>query len=201
MTKSMPTLGTILMAAVLAASGSWVTPAFADAPVARTGQTTSFFVGDDGAMQAGVPWPTPRFKDEGNGTVEDTLTDLIWLKNANCFGLMNWSQALEAVSTLASGMCGLTDDSVAGNWRVPNVKELQSLIDFGFFGPALSNAAGTAHWEENDAFSGVQSAAYWTSTTYAGAPDGVYSVVLDVGYTFVDTKESTVRVWPVRDRQ
>jgi hypothetical protein len=173
MTKSMPTLGIILMAAVLAAWGGWVTPAFTAA----------------------------RFIDEGNGTVEDTQTDLIWLKNANCFGPQNWVNALQAANTLASGMCGLTDGSVAGTWRVPDVQELQSLIDFRFFGPALSNAAGTDKWKENDAFVGVESAVYWTSTTYAGAPEGVYGVVLDVGHTFVDTKESTVLVWPVRDRR
>lgn len=173
MTKSMPTLGIILMAAVLAAWGGWVTPAFAAA----------------------------RFVDEGDGTVEDTQTDLIWLKDANCFGLMNWSQALVAANTLAHGSCGLTDGSVRGNWRLPTLQELHSLLDFRFFGPALSNAAGTDKWKENDAFSRVESAVYWTSTTYAGTPEGVYSVVLDVGHTFVDTKASTVRVWPVRDRR
>ena len=78
-----------------------------------------------------MAWPTPRFQDKGNGAVEDKLTGLIWLKDAN---------------TLASGSCGLTDGSVAGAWRLSNVKELESLIDFGFIGPALSNAAGTAQW-------------------------------------------------------
>ena len=34
----------------------------------------------------GVAWPNPRFTDNGNGTVTDNLTGLIWLKNANCFG-------------------------------------------------------------------------------------------------------------------
>jgi Protein of unknown function (DUF1566) len=173
MAKSMSTLGIILMVAVLTAWGGWVMPAFA----------------------------ATRFIDEGNGTVEDTLTDLIWLKDADCFGVMNWSEALVAANTLAHGSCGLADGSAPGDWRLPEVKELQSLVDFRFFDPALSNAAGTDKWQENDAFSGVASAVYWTSTTYAGAPDSVYGVVLDVGHTFVDTKESTVRVWPVRDRR
>jgi hypothetical protein len=84
---------------------------------------------------------------------------------------------------------------------VQYVQELQSLTDFRFFGPVLSNAAGTDKWKENDAFSGVESAVYRTFTTHAGAPEGVYSVVLDVGHTFVDTKENTVLVWPGRDRR
>ena len=47
---------------------------------------------------------------------------------------------------LKSGQCGLTDGSVAGNWRLPNVKELQSLIDFAYSKPALSNAVGTGQF-------------------------------------------------------
>jgi hypothetical protein len=45
---------------------------------------------------------------------------------------------------------------MAGDWRLPNVREMHSLIDFGFLSPALSNIAGTAQWTEGDAFSSVQ---------------------------------------------
>ncbi len=62
------------------------TPVSAAAPVPRTGQTTSYAVRDDGALQKGVAWPTPRFTDNNNGTITDNLTGLIWLKNANCIG-------------------------------------------------------------------------------------------------------------------
>ena len=54
-----------------------------EALVPQTGQTDYYAAGDDGALQKGVPWPTPRFTDNGNGTVTDNLTHLIWLKNAN----------------------------------------------------------------------------------------------------------------------
>jgi hypothetical protein len=90
---------------------------------------------------------------------------------------------------------------MAGAWRVPAVTEQQSLLDLAYFDPALSNAAGTDTWQENDAFSGVQSAVYWTSTTYAGDPFGVYGVVLNVGHTFVAHKNERNLTWPVRDRQ
>jgi hypothetical protein len=67
--------------------GGWGTPAFAKpALVEVTGQTTSFADGDDGDIQAGVPFPTPRFTDKGNGTVKYSLTNLTWLKNANSAG-------------------------------------------------------------------------------------------------------------------
>jgi Protein of unknown function (DUF1566) len=133
-----------------------------------------------------------RLIDEKDGTVEDTQTDLIWLQDANCFGLMNWSQALVAVSTLAHGSCGLMDGSEPGEWRLPDVKELHSLIDFGTFNPALPSG---------HPFSRVESAVYWTSTTYAGPPGGVWSVVLNIGHTFVALEGETNRVWPVRDNR
>ena len=41
-------------------------------------------------IQVGVPWPNPRFTDNGDGTVTDNLTGLIWLKNATPF----WDQDL-----------------------------------------------------------------------------------------------------------
>jgi hypothetical protein len=125
----------------------------APAPVPQTGQTASFATGDDGDLEKGVASPNPRFTvnvnaadDNGagggiagngicdgtescNGTVTDNLTGLIWLKNANCFGLRTWALALSDVNGLNTGECGLTDGSVAGDWRLPNVRELQSLID------------------------------------------------------------------------
>ena len=45
--------------------------------------------------QKGVAWPNPRFTDNGNGTVTDNLTGLIWLKNANCFGTKKLGDGLD----------------------------------------------------------------------------------------------------------
>lgn len=68
-----------------------------------------------------------RFTDNGNGTVTDSITGLIWLKNANCFNLQVWNAALSLANGLANGTCSLTDGSTAGQWRLPNRSELQSL--------------------------------------------------------------------------
>ena len=75
--------------------------------------------------------------------------------------------ALNDANTLNSGECGLTDGSVQGNWRLPNVRELQSLIDYGRYQPALPSG---------HPFIGVRSAYYWTSTTYAGSSSYAWRV-------------------------
>ena len=178
------------------------------APVPRTGQTSTVPInpalgGSDGNLQKGVAWPSPRFTDNGNGTVTDNLTGLIWLKNANCFGIKKWSDALSACNTLVSGQCGLTDGSSAGSWRLPNRFELESLLDLAYSTPTLSNAAGTAKWSDGDAFTGVQSGYfYWSSTTIAGLTDYAWNVNLDVGYVDDGAKMlEPYYVWPVRSGQ
>ena len=62
----------------------------------QTGQTTCWDkngnvipcagTGQDGDIQAGVAWPNPRFTDNGDGTVTDNLTGLMWTQNANPAG-------------------------------------------------------------------------------------------------------------------
>lgn len=126
-----------------------------EAGVLKTGQTTSFATGDDGALQKGAASPNPRFTDNGNGTITDNLTELIWLKNANCFSQRTWVNALTAANNLANGQCGLTDGSVAGDWRLPNRNELTSLLNLGTFNPALPSS---------HLFTNFQSTNYWSST-------------------------------------
>ena len=107
------------------------------APVPQTGQKTSYYAGDDGELQMGVPWPDLRFTDRADGTVRDNLTGLIWLKNANCFGTKTWTEALDNCNTLGTDMCDLTDGSEAGAWRLPNINELLSLHDYSVNAPSL----------------------------------------------------------------
>lgn len=108
------------------------------APVPKTGQTESWADGDDGYYEKGVSSPSPRFVDHGNGTVTDKLTNLIWLKQGNCSSFYagdatganerGWYPAVSSCHRLASGRCGLTDGSAAGYWRLPNRRELDSLL-------------------------------------------------------------------------
>lgn len=114
------------------------------APMARTGQTTSIAPGDDGALQSGVPSPIPRFVDDG-ATVLDRLTGLIWMKDAGAFVGLHWIDALAACYSIG--------------WRLPNIREFLSLVDFEQSYPALPI---------DHPFINVPSFAwFWTSTSNA----------------------------------
>ncbi|HEY5974452.1 MAG TPA: DUF1566 domain-containing protein, partial [Geobacteraceae bacterium] len=84
--------------------------------------------GQDGNIRAGVALPSPRFTGNGDGTITDNLTGLVWLANADCFGAREWATAIGSANALANGACGLTDGSLAGQWRLPNKNELTSLL-------------------------------------------------------------------------
>jgi hypothetical protein len=168
--------------------------------IPATGQTTSYGAGDDGAYQLGcrpAVSPPPStfhrgFTDNGDGTITDNLTGLIWLKDAGCIGTRSWPQALSAANGLASGSCGLSDGSSAGDWRLPNVNEMRSLIDPSQAGPALP--AGHP-------FANVQSSDYWSSTTHSTSTTLAWGVHVGVGLMNPFLKTSTPWVWPVRGGQ
>jgi hypothetical protein len=158
------------------------------APVEKTGQTTLYAAGDDGDLEKGVAWPDPRLTDNGDGTVTDNLTGLIWLTNANCFGEKSWSAALNDCNTLASGTCGLTDGSVAGDWRLSNIKEFQSLIDYGstpFVLPSGHPFVNVGGW-------------YWSSTTIETDSIYAYVGIMPFGCVTYCPKTNNYSVWPVR---
>ncbi|MFC2023758.1 DUF1566 domain-containing protein, partial [Chloroflexota bacterium] len=97
--------------------------------------------------------------------------------------------------------CGLSDGSSTGDWRVPNVLELQSLVRHGVYDPALPNTAGTGQWSEGDPFTWVQSNAYWTTTSLAQNPSVAWYVGFWHGREYWEPKTGTIRVWPVRGGQ
>lgn len=167
--------------------------------LAATGQTKCFDIwgnvipgegtGQDGELRKGVPLPNPRFIDHGNGSVTDSMTGLIWLKNANAFDTRNWEQAIRDCQSLASGRGGLSDGSSAGDWRLPNLNELRSLCDYDYFGPALT---------PNHPFLNVRPSLYWSSTTVASAPNQSRFVFIGIGPSVWDHKSVQIGVWPVR---
>ena len=151
------------------------------ANVWRTGQTVCYDesrntiscagTGQDGDTLRGVTSPDPRFTDNGNGTVTDNLTGLIWLKHMICLGWPTWQGALNTISDFNSDPGNYTcQDYTASfnDWRLPNRKELLSLIDFSQYSPALPPGFSTI-------FAGVDTVngySLWSSTSCSPATHG-----------------------------
>ena len=93
------------------------------------------------------------------------------------------------------------DGSKAGDWRLPNVKELQSLIDFAYYNPALSSASGKSRWVSGDAFIGVQPFYYRSSTAHSNNMTDAWVVNMLNGNVSYDDKINIYYVWPVRKEQ
>ena len=123
-------------------------------------------------------------KDNNNGTITDTATGLVWLKNANCFDWERWERAMNFAAGLSSGACGLSDKSTAGQWRLPTIEELK------------------VRATDKTGFTNVQSFSYWSSTTYTGSPEKALGVLMDRGHAIPCNKFTFYNyVWPVRAGQ
>ena len=128
----------------------------------------------------------------------------MWLQDANCItthypefdnhevpgdGKVSWENALDFVAGINDG----TYSDCAGNqpyndWRLPNIKELLSLIDYGQ-DPALP---------PGHLFSNVQNVSYWSSTTFPQYIDYVLTLHLRGGTTNNVDKLTPHHIWPVR---
>lgn len=183
------------------ASRKGLTGSRSPAPIAATGQTATNPLaapsGSDGDLGKGVSVAT-RFTDNGDGTVTDNLTGLVWLQDASCTDLAvgkdTWDNALTAANGLADGACSLTDNSTAGDWRLPNLFELESLRDLSENSPPLTSGhpfTGVI------ATGGVDS--YWTSTTLDSATTKAWIVGFLDGAALFDVKTGSYYIWPVRD--
>lgn len=164
----------------------------------KTGQTTSYASGDDGDLERGAAWPIPRFTSNGNGTVTDNLTGLMWTRKTCLSGdTTTWQQALDYVKGMNTGAYsnyGYTD------WRLPNRKELQSLIDRTRYKPPLP--AGHP-------FKNVKNLYYWISTTpNINSPLGPSAWAVDMYYGYSSDYPKSLFVpnyyyhacmWAVRD--
>lgn len=155
--------------------------------------------GQDGAIQAGQPWPSPRFT-AANGAVTDNLTGLVWLQDANCyatvggvlkFPALTWADALTWSNAMASGYCDLNDGSTAGQWRLPTRLEFESLMDVRRYEWGLPSG---------HPFKNVPNVPFWTSTTYAADSAWAWSIFLG-GQMNPAPKSTEYYVWPVRGGQ
>jgi hypothetical protein len=161
-------------------------------PPLSTGQTTSRGAGSDGALQKGA---TRAFSDNGDGTITDNTTGLMWEKKedfdnlaVNCTSAAvcpnphdadnryTWSATSQnfdgtvvsvflAQLNAGSGFAGHTD------WRLPNMNELESLRNAEVFSPATYTAFNTGctsscNLTDVNSCSCTVSYYYWSSSTY-----------------------------------
>jgi hypothetical protein len=166
-----------------------------------TGSTTPCAgTGQDAEFGNGTSVSSPRFTNNFDGTVTDNLTDLTWLRNSNCFGLEDWPSALSRANNLASGACGLTDGSVAGDWRLPNVHELATLLEFGRVAPVHTPLLAAGHPFLIDIGPPAYADWFWTSTSVnPNQSTQAVSVSFKWGRLFPRGKNDLLKVWPVRD--
>jgi hypothetical protein len=104
-----------------------------------------------------------NFIDNKNGSVSDTTTRLMWQQGSSA-QTMNWQQSLAYCENL--DLAGYTD------WRLPNVHELQSIVDYTRYNPSINT----------DYFPSTTPAFYYTSTTRNDSPDYAWTIMFDYGY-------------------
>lgn len=155
--------------------------------IPKTGQTTQYTNGDDGDLEKGIAWPVGRFLDNGNQTVTDTLTGLMWQKDPTAIiGRSDWNTAFNSCN--ASFIGSHTD------WRIPNLRELQSLIDYSLYPMPLDVAAFPYSNK------GLSNTIYWTSATYKNTTTSAWYVDMYTGQPGVaDKTTGSCWVWAVRD--
>jgi len=149
--------------------------------------------GQDGDLQAGAAWPSPRFADNADGTMTDRLTGLMWSQDADAPGpgvcnpgaRRTWQGALDHVKCLnGTRYLGKSD------WRLPNRNELASLVNHG-----QSNCAA---WLNEQGFSNVRPGGYWSSSTYACTTWNAWGINMHDGAETSYAVKHLINVWPVR---
>jgi len=128
-----------------------------------TGQTTVYATGDDGTNQKTI---ARGYTDNGDGTITDAVTGLIWQKcsrgqnnDTSCSGTAttaDWTTA----GTYCSGL-----SLASKNWRLPNVQEFLSIVDMGKASVATINSM---------VFPNTLSGYYWSSLIAPGGADALY---------------------------
>lgn len=195
-----------LLGGTLACSGSCTLDASGCAlssTFPASGQTTSYGAGSDGNLQPGA---TLSFTDNGDGTVTDNNTGLMWEKKGDAGGVHDkdntyaWGITTSPYSmngTVVTSFLNVLNDVIGGgancfashcDWRLPTVKELQSILDYqvSYPGPVVGSAFHTANCTgcADIAIANCTCTVpnnYWTSTTYQDDPRMVFYVSFDEG--------------------
>ena len=168
-----------------------------------SGQTASLAGADDGALQRGAPL---RYRDNDDGTITDANTGLMWEKKGGEAGLhyrdnhLTWTPGPGSVWEwvgLVNAEGGGAGFAGHDDWRLPNVRELQSLVDYGHSAGAVA-AEFRAECTPGCAVtrcSCTEASVVWTSTTFGADPAYAWFVDFANGFVGNDLKGA---VWHVR---
>jgi len=171
----------------------FVWPVRGSSNLRRTGQTTEYTSGDDGTLQEGIAWPSPRFTDNGDNTITDNLSGLMWTKNADLTGsgTNTWSATINYITTTLNQV-----DKPGGysDWRLPSVTEFRTLVNAG--------QLNASTWLEGVGFTNVQESPqlYWSSTTFVNMTGSAHIFTANTGSIGWDGKTTNTNrhIWAVR---
>ncbi len=149
--------------------------------LADTGQTSHFT--DTFGEDADYAINPPSFTDNENGTVTDRNTHLMWQAEDNNISYL-WDDSGAYCATLMLG-------GFVGDWRMPSVKELTGIVDFGKSSPATDAVY----------FPGTEPVIYWSGDTYSFAPADAWGVDFKDGAVNIYTKSSPTRLRCVRESE
>ncbi|WP_176359989.1 DUF1566 domain-containing protein [Desulfosediminicola ganghwensis] len=140
--------------------------------------------GQDAEFLPGINWPAERFEMIDEHLVLDRATDLIWTRNC-CISEfpVTWREGLELVRRMNE-----KEQYSRKDWRMPNRREMRSLIDHSSKNPALT---------KGHPFQNVFLGWFWTSTTAAIAPRYAWYVHLEGGRMFYGNKDGYSWLWSV----
>ena len=175
-----------------------------------TGQTTCWNTsgaviscggtGQDGDIQAGA---TLAYLDNGDGTITDTNTGLMWEKLSDDGTIHDWNNTYtwdNAFSAKVATLNGGGGFAGHGDWRVPNIKELQSIANYQNFNPAVSAVFnnGCTPGCTVTSCSCTQSDGYRSSSSFESNPSYSWGVVFNVGDSYYIPKANNFYVRAVR---
>jgi len=154
----------------------------------------------DGEIQAGA---TLAYVDNGNGTITDSNTGLIWEKLSDDGAIHDrdttytWANAFTVKIATLNGGAGF---AARTDWRMPNKKELESIVNAEVFNPTLSPAFNTGCVPGATVLTGscTKSSFYWSSTSYAFDPSRAWRVGFDFGAAAAGFKADALYVRAVR---
>jgi hypothetical protein len=148
--------------------------------------------GQDGEKQAGA---TLSYQDNGDGTVTDLNTGLMWEKQSDDSSIHDRDNAF-TFANAPTHITALNSASFAGHndWRLPNIRELSSLVNYGVANPAITTSAfHTNCFGGATVLNGSCTAFsfYWSSTASTNLPGSAFTVNFTDGTSGVFVKNGT----------